>query len=224
MAITQWQAAERPRERLVARGADGLSDGELLAVVLRTGYRGDDAVALARGLLARFGSLNAVLSADLDRLRAVPGIGTAKAAALKAVVALAARYLEAGVRERAVLTGSLAVRRFLQSRIGGGRREVFAVLFLDSQHRLIEYRELFHGTLDAAVVHPREVVRAVIEMDAAAIILAHNHPSGIAEPSAADLALTERLRNALALIDVRVLDHVIVVRNDALSMAERGLL
>jgi DNA repair protein RadC len=224
MGITRWPPAEQPRRRLQVRGLDGLTDAELLALVLRTGQGGLDAVALARRLLGEFGSLAGLLGADLRQLLATPGIGPAKAAALKAIPGLAERCLEHTVRAGVVCRGSAAVGQYLRQRLGAHRREVFAVLLLDAQHRLIDYRELFLGTLDAAVVHPREVVRAVIEAGAAAVIFAHNHPSGVAEPSRADIALTERLHSALALIDVRVLDHFVVASTTTVSLAERGLL
>ncbi len=224
MPITLWPEAQRPRRRLLDRGPDALSDPELLALVLRTGHGGTDAVALGQQLMTQYGSVQALLDADLRQLLRTPGLGLAKAAALKAVRGLAERYLEQPLKTRVVFAGSADVRRFLCQRLGAGPREVFAVLLLDSQHRLIEYRELFQGTLDAAVVHPREVLRSVIGANAAAVIFAHNHPSGVAEPSRADLALTQRLKSALGLIDVRVLDHVVVTHHAIVSMAERGML
>ncbi|NJN53162.1 MAG: DNA repair protein RadC [Gammaproteobacteria bacterium] len=224
MGITLWPGGERPRTRLIERGLDGLSDAELLALVLRSGQGKLDAVALGRSLLARFGSLQDLLAADFNRLLQAPGLGPAKAAALRAVVGLSERCLEQTVRASLAFAGSADVSRFVRQRLGCRGREVFAVLLLDSQHRLIEYRELFLGTLDAAVVHPREVLKSVMEVNAAAVIFAHNHPSGVAEPSRADVALTERLKSVLALVDVRVLDHIVVSRGAVVSMAERGLL
>lgn len=224
MGITGLPVTQAPRRRLFERGLDGLADAELLALVLRTGQGATDAVALGSALLEEYGSVQALLAADVRRLARSPGLGPAKAAALKAVMGLAERYLEQPLRAAVVFGGSEDVRRYLCQRLGAASREVFAVLMLDSQHRLIEYRELFQGTLDAAVVHPREVLRAVIDVNAAAVIFAHNHPSGIAEPSRADLALTERLKSVLALVDVRVLDHIVVARRIVVSMAERGLL
>lgn len=224
MGITRFPVTQAPRRRLFERGPDGLADAELLALVLRTGQGATDAMALSGALLEEYGSVQALLAADVRRLTRSPGLGPAKAAALKAVMGLAERVLEQPLRAAVVFGGSEDVRRYLCQRLGVASREVFAVLMLDSQHRLIEYRELFQGTLDAAVVHPREVLRAVIDVNAAAVIFAHNHPSGIAEPSRADLALTERLKSVLALVDVRVLDHIVVARRVVVSMAERGLL
>ena len=224
MTITNWPISERPRERLLAHGADGLSDAELLALLLRTGTGARDAVQLARDLLRSYGSLRALLDAPPLELTACPGIGPAKAATLTASMALAERYLACAVVREEVFTASADVRRYLRHRLGGRPREVFGALFLDAQHRLITFKEIFLGTLDSATVHPREVLRETLALNAAAVIFVHNHPSGVAEPSASDVKITERLRHALQLIDVRVLDHVVVTAGDAVSMAERGLL
>jgi DNA repair protein RadC len=224
MTITDWPITERPRERLLARGAEGLSDAELLALLLRTGSGGRDAVQLARDLLGNYRSLGALLDAPMAELTRLPGIGPAKAAALVAAVALAERYLVCAVQREEVFSASVDVRRYLRHRLGNSPREIFGALFLDAQHRLIAFRELFLGTLDSATVHPREVLRETLELNAAAVIFVHNHPSGIAEPSSSDVKITERLRHLLQLIDVRVLDHVVVTISDAVSMAERGLL
>jgi DNA repair protein RadC len=224
MTITDWPRSERPRERLLARGAEGLSDAELLALLLRTGSGARDAVQLARDLLGSYSSLRALLDAPIAELIAQPGIGPAKAATLNASVALAERYLACAVVREEVFTASVDVRRYLRHRLGSRPREVFGALFLDAQHRLIAFREIFLGTLDCATVHPREVLRETLALNAAAVILVHNHPSGVAEPSVSDIKITERLRQVLQLIDVRVLDHVVVTTSDAISMAERGLL
>ena len=193
MTITDWPSGERPRERLLARGADGLSDAELLALLLRTGSGARDAVQLARDLLASYSSLRALLDAPISELTARPGIGPAKAATLTAAVALAERYLACAVHARGGLQASVDVRRYLRHRLGGRPREVFGALFLDAQHRLIAFREIFLGTLDSATVHPREVLRETLALNAAAVILVHNHPSGVAEPSVSDVKITERL-------------------------------
>jgi DNA repair protein RadC len=224
MNITEWPSGERPRERLASRGPDGLSDAELLALILRTGTGSRDAVQLARDLLTHFTSLRAVLDAPVEELKLRPGIGPAKAATLVAVVALAERYLACGVMREEVFGASADVRKYLRHRLGGLPREVFGALFLDAQHRLISFREMFLGTVDSATVHPREVLRETLSLNAAAVIFVHNHPSGVAEPSASDVKITERLRHLLQLIDVRVLDHIVVTGTEAISMAERGLL
>jgi DNA repair protein RadC len=224
MTITEWPASERPRERLLMRGADGLSDAELLALLLRTGSGSRDAVHLARDLLGRYSSLRDLLDAPVEELVDIEGIGPAKAAAIVAAVALAERYLACAVAREEVFSASADVRRYLRHRLGGRPREVFGALFLDAQHRLIAFREIFLGTVDSATVHPREVLRETLALNAAAVIFVHNHPSGVAEPSTSDVKITERLRHLLQLIDVRVLDHIVVSGTEAVSMAERGLL
>ncbi len=224
MAVTDWPVGERPRERLLAEGADVLSDAELLAVFLRNGQGNDDVVRFARRLLQKFGSLRALLDATSETLLTETGLGPAKVAALKAALALAQRYLEAPLVREGVFSGSADVRRYLQQKLSGRTSEVFAALFLDSQHRLLRYQELFFGTIDSASVYPREVVRRVLLHNAAAVIFVHNHPSGVAEPSRSDVELTERLKRALQYLDVRVLDHMVVAANEVTSMAERGLL
>lgn len=224
MTIKDWPVTERPRERLLAGGAGHLSDAELLALLLRSGNGARDAVQLARDLLGSYRNLRELLDAPTRELMERPGVGPTKAATLAAVVALAERYLAIPVQRSEVFGASADVRRYLRYRLGGKQREIFAVLFLDAQHRLIAFREMFLGTIDSATVHPREVVRETLALNAAAVIFVHNHPSGIAEPSASDVRITERLRQALQLIDVRVLDHVVVSPAEAVSMAERGLL
>jgi DNA repair protein RadC len=224
MTITEWPRGERPRERLLARGADGLSDAELLALLLRTGSGPRDAVQLARDVLRGYSSLRAMLDAPIAELTKQPGIGPAKAATIAAAVALAERYLACAMVREEVFAASVDVRRYLRHRLGGRPREVFGALFLDAQHRLIAFREIFLGTVDSATVHPREVLRETLALNAAAVIFVHNHPSGIAEPSTSDVRITERLRQVLQLIDVRVLDHIVVSGTEAISMAERGLL
>lgn len=214
----------RPREKLLARGAGALSDAELLALLLRSGLPGKNVLTLAQELIERFDGLAGLLRARLDELRAVKGLGPAKRAELAAVLELARRALSEPLRERPLFDSPQAVRQFLQLQIGARPHEVFAVLFLDSQHRLIVLEEMFRGTLSQTSVYPREVVSRALTLGAAAVVLAHNHPSGSPQPSRADATLTQSLKSALALVDVRVLDHFVVTTTQALSMAEQGLL
>ena len=222
MPITDWPTAERPREKLLARGAGTLTDAELLAIFLRTGTPGRTAVDLARDLLGRFGGLRALLRAGRADC-AVPGFGEAKYAQLQAALEIARRHLAEALARRDALKDPAAVRRLLQARLRDREHETFAALFLDNQHRVIAYDELSQGTIDGASVYPREVIKAALRHGAAAVIFAHNHPSGVAEPSAADRTLTERLKAALAQVDIRVLDHF-VVGEQVVSFAERGWL
>lgn len=223
MAISDWPAAERPRERLLANGAATLSDAELLAVLLRTGVRGKSAVELARELIHRFGGIAKLLGAGADLAR-VKGLGSAKRAQFAAVIELARRSIAEKLSEGAALTSPGAVRDYLRMAIGGRPHEVFVCIWLDAQHRVVKFDEPFRGTLTQTSVYPREIVKAALAHNAAAVIFAHNHPSGVAQPSQADELLTQNLREALALIEVKVLDHFIVAGNQALSFAERGLL
>ncbi|MCB1622734.1 MAG: DNA repair protein RadC [Thiothrix sp.] len=223
MPIKHWPADERPREKLLARGAEALSDAELLAIFLRTGIKGKTAVDMARELLQNFGSLRALFEASEEHFCEANGLGQAKYVQLQGVLEMSRRYLRERMERGDVLSDPDAVRFFLTSRLRDGCAEVFACVFLDNRHRVIRYEELFHGTIDAASVYPREVVRQALRHNAAAVIFAHNHPSGIAEPSQADERITRRLTDALALIDVRVLDHFII-GDQVVSFAERGLL
>jgi DNA repair protein RadC len=223
--IRDWPAAERPRERLLANGPQALSEAELLAVFLRTGMRGRNALDVARDALQRFDGLNGLLAAERRDVESLPGFGPAKYAQLAAVMELARRALREDVRRDSVLNSPDRVRTYLCLSLAHATQEIFAALFLDAQNRLIAYRELFRGTLTQTSVYPREVVREALRLNAAGIILAHNHPSGAAEPSRADELLTRTLRDSLALVDVRVLDHIIVAGPArAISFAERGLL
>ena len=226
MAISDWPEGERPRERLLAHGAETLSDAELLAIYLRVGVRGKSAVDLARELLLRFeGSLSTLADASLDELASVSGIGTAKAAQLKASFELARRALTQEMATRDAFSSPGKVRDWLRLKLATRQNEVFMALWLDAQNRLIKADELFSGTLTQTSVYPREVVKAALANNAAAVILAHNHPSGVAEPSRADEMLTQSLKAALAMVDVKVLDHFIVAGSGTpLSFAERGLL
>jgi len=223
MPIKDWPAGERPREKLLGQGAQALSDAELLAIFLRSGLRGASAVDLARGLLAAFGGLRALLDADPETFLGQRGAGIAKYVQLRAALELGRRYLAADLQRADALTSPAATRRYLKARMRHYEREVFACLFLDNRHRVTAFEELFFGTIDTASVHPREVVKAALRHRAAAVILAHNHPSGVAEPSRADELLTRRLKDALALVDIRVLDHFVIGDGDPVSLAERGL-
>lgn len=224
MAITDWPEGERPREKLLQRGAASLSDAELLAIFLRTGVTGQSAVDLARGLLTRFGNLTRLFAAGEREFCDIHGMGQAKYVQLQAVMEMSRRALREELQRGDALNSPRAVRDFLQLLLGGRQQEVFLVLFLDTQHRVIASEELFHGTLSQTSVYPREVVKRALEHNAAAVILAHNHPSGVAEPSQSDQLLTSALKQALALVDVRVLDHFIVAVGQTLSFAEKGLL
>jgi DNA repair protein RadC len=223
MAISDWPAGERPRERLLAIGAHALSDAEVVAVLLRTGVRGKNAVELARELLQRFHGIGGMLDAGA-RLGTVKGLGPAKSAQLGAALELARRSLREELRRGAALTSPGAVRDYLRLALGGREHEVFVCVWLDAQHRVIAAAETFRGTLTQTSVYPREIVKAALAVNAAAVIFAHNHPSGVAQPSQADELLTRTLKEALALVDVKVLDHFIVAGGHALSFAERGLL
>lgn len=222
MAITDWPADERPREKLLQRGPSALSDAELLAIFLRTGVPGKSAVDLARELLDRHKGLGNLLAADRASFCHSPGLGSAKFAQLQAVLEMGRRYLREQLQRSDVLTSPQQTRDYLRARLAGYPYEVFACLFLDNRHRVIEYEELFRGTIDGASVHPREVVRRSLSHNAAALILAHNHPSGVAEPSQADRAITRRLKAALELVDIRLLDHLIVGSGEISSLAELG--
>ncbi|HBA08287.1 MAG: JAB domain-containing protein [Methylotenera sp.] len=224
MAITDWPASERPREKLIEMGADALSDAELLAIFLRVGVVGKSAVDLARDLLSQFGSLNGIFAATERELSQVHGIGTSKYVQLQAIFEMSRRALNEQLQARDVFQSPQQVRNYLVLKLGALTREVFMVLFLDAQNRLHAAEELFNGTLTQTSVYPREVVKRAIHHNAASVIFAHNHPSGVAQQSAADELITQQLKQALALIDVRVLDHFIVAGNQTLSFAERGLL
>jgi DNA repair protein RadC len=224
MAITDWPQEQRPRERLIKHGAQSLSDAELLAVFLRIGVNGKSAVDLGRDMVSHFGSLNGLFSATLSDFIEVNGLGPAKFAQLQAVLELARRALGEELTAGVILSSPQAVKHYLQLMLGGKQYESFAVLFLDVKNRLIAAEELFRGTLTHTSVYPREVVKASLARNAASIILAHNHPSGSPEPSAADHALTQALKQALALVDVRVLDHFVVAGSHVHSFAEHGQL
>ncbi len=223
MAITDWPADERPRERLLKQGAAALSDAELLAIFLRTGIPGHSAVDLARQLIKRFGSLTALFAASEKEFCVTPGMGSAKYAQLQAVVEMARRAIMEEIAARDALSSPEIVRDYLRLHLGSLPHETFLGLFLDAQNRIVASEELFRGTLTQTSVYPREVVKRALHHNCAAMIFAHNHPSGVNEPSNADQALTQALKSALALIDVRVLDHFVVAGNGVMSFAERGL-
>ena len=224
MAIKDWPEGERPRERLVAHGAQALSDAELIAVILGTGTTGRLALDLAREALPRFGGLSGLLASSPDELGTIDGLGPAKSAQLQAVLELARRSLREEIRRDPALSSPDKVRDYLKMTLAHREHEVFMALFLDAQNRLLTADELFRGTLTQTSVYPREVVKRALAVNAASVIFAHNHPSGVAEPSRNDELLTASLKQALGLVDVRVLDHVIVAGSSAVSFAERGLL
>ena len=224
MSIKDLPAAVRPREKLLAHGAASLADAELLALLLRTGIKGLGVLQLAESVLGRFGGFAGLLRADTGALRQVKGLGPAKQAELAAVIEMARRSMAQQLSQSPVFDSPQAVRQYVQLHLGGLGHEVFAVLFLDSQHRLLVMEPMFRGTLTQTSVYPREVVKRALALNAAAVVLAHNHPSGAAEPSRADEFLTQSLKSALALVDVRVLDHLVVGHADVVSFAERGLL
>ncbi|NCF25837.1 MAG: DNA repair protein RadC [Gammaproteobacteria bacterium] len=222
MGIKHWPAVERPREKLLARGAQALSDAELLAIFIGSGIAGHTALDLSRLLLARFGDLRATLDANHEEFCRTPGVGDACYALLQAALELGRRYLECRIRRGTPLGCPADTRRFLTARLRSHEHEVFACLFLDNRHRLICFEELFRGTVNGASVYPREIAKRGLYHNAAAIIIAHNHPSGVAEPSQADRAITGRIRDAMALIDVRLMDHFVVGDGQIVSFAERG--
>ncbi len=224
MAITDWPASERPREKLVAEGAQALSDAELLAIFLRVGVVGKSAVDLARDLLTQFDSLSGVFAASKQEIGLVHGIGLSKYVQLQAVFEMSSRALREQIKARDVLSSPQQVRDYLTLKLARQLKEVFLVLFLDAQNRLIATEEMFTGTLTQTSVYPREVVKRALHFNAAAVMFAHNHPSGVAKQSQADEMITKTLKEALDLVDVRVLDHFIVAGNDTLSFVEAGLL
>ncbi len=224
MAICDWPEAERPREKLLNKGAAALSDAELLAIFLRTGVPGCSALALARRLILHYGSLKHLLNASREEFCAFPGLGSAKYAQLHASMEMSLRYFQYEMRESDALTSPQASRDYIRLALKGRQHETFACLYLNTQNCIVGFEELFQGTLDAASVYPREVVRKVLDFGAAAVILCHNHPSGCAKVSEADKRITARLAEALNLIDVRVLDHLVVADAEVISFAELGLL
>src|ERR1700723_1212515 len=223
MAIRDWPECERPREKLLEKGAAALSDAELLAILLRTGTPGSSALDLARGVLKSFDSLRKLIASDRQRFCAEPGLGPARYAELQASVEIARRQMSETLRTGPSLASPRATRDYLSARLRDLEHEIFCCLYLDKRHRLIKFEELFRGTLDGASVHPREIVKLALQRNAAAVIIAHNHPSGVAEPSQADEFITQRVKEALALVDIRLLDHIIIGDGATVSLAERGL-
>ena len=223
-AMKDLPADQRPREKLLARGAGALADAELLALLLRTGYKGRGVVAMAQDVLGACGGFAGLLNADPDRLKSLKGLGPAKRAELLAVMEVARRALAQQLAQAPVFDSPQRVKDYLGLQLAGRTQEVFAVLFLDGQHRMLRLEEMFHGTLMQTSVYPREVLKRALALNAGAVVLAHNHPSGVAEPSRADTYLTQTLKTALKMIDVQVLDHIVVGQGQAVSMAERGLL
>lgn len=224
MSIKTWPEQERPREKLLQRGVEALTDAELLAIFLRTGSVGLSAVDLARELLRDFGSIGALLKADADRFCQAKGLGLAKYSQLQAVLELARRHLAERLSRETAFDSPNGVKDFLAAHLQLSEREVFATMFLDSQHRLIAFERLFFGTIDGASVYPREVVKRALYHNAAAVIFAHNHPSGVAEPSRVDVDITENLKASLGLLDIRVLDHIVIGAGESVSLTERGLI
>lgn len=222
MAITDWPVAERPREKLLQQGVQALSDGELLAIFLRTGIKGSSAVDLSRQLLQQFGGLRALINSSQQDFCQKPGLGPAKYAQLQAVLEISRRCQAERLQRDSALNSPDEVRRYLQLQLRDRSREVFACLLLDNQHRVIAFEELFLGTIDSASVHPREVVKLALSRNAAAVILSHNHPSGVAEPSLADISITRVIGEALGLVEIRLLDHMVVGDGEVISLAERG--
>jgi DNA repair protein RadC len=222
--IANWPLLERPKEKLISFGAEKLSDAELIAVVLQSGIKGLDAMELARSLLVEFDGLRGVLGASRDEICGVKGLGESKYARLAVILELGNRCRLESLKKRDVLNGARHTKEYLKAKYQGRDSEIFSCLFLDSQHQLIVVEELFSGTIDGAAVYPREVVKKCLKYGSAAVIFAHNHPSGIAEPSQADIAITAKLKSALATIDVRVLDHLIIGDPNITSLAERGLM
>ena len=224
MAIRDWPSDERPREKLLEKGATALSDAELLAILLRTGTPGHSALDLARDVLKSFRSLRKLIAADRRRFCAEPGLGPARFAEMQAAIEISRRQLTDPLKAGPSLSSPRATRDFLVAKLRDLEHEVFCCLYLDKRHRLIHFEELFRGTIDGASVHPREIVKLALQRNAAAIIIAHNHPSGIAEPSQADELITQRVKEALGLVDIRLLDHIVVGDGVSVSLAERGLL
>lgn len=222
MRICDWPPNERPRERLLAHGASSLSDAELLALFLGSGLRGRDAVQTARQLLQEHGPLRTLLDCGTTELQNLPGIGPARACTLVAALELSRRHLQANLERGASMTDPGSAGRYLQQHLRQRPSEIFAVMFLDTQHRLVRYEEMFHGTIDGAEVHPREVVRRALSLNASAVIVGHNHPSGNPEPSVADRAVTARLKHALSTVDIRLLDHFVIGDGAPVSLARRG--
>jgi DNA repair protein RadC len=224
MAISEWPEHERPREKLLQRGPATLSDAELLAIFIRSGVPGKTAVDLARDLLARFGGLRELLAANMEELCQASGMGEAKYVQLQASLEMGRRFLAEKLKREVTLGSTRDTMDFLQAQLRDRKNEVFCALFLDNRHRVLAFEELFQGTLNGTAVYPREIIKRALKHNAGAVILVHNHPSGVAEPSRADELLTTRLREALTLVDIRLLDHLVVGDGEMVSFSERGLI
>ncbi len=224
MIIKEWPEAERPREKLISQGATSLSDAELLAIFIRTGIKGHTAVDISRALINKFGGLRKLLNAEAKELIKTSGIGVAKFAQLQAALEIGKRYLRETIKKDGPLTSPSNAKEYLIAKLRDRSREIFSCLFLDTRHQVLEYEELFQGTIDGASVYPRIVVQHALAKNAAAVIIAHNHPSGIAEPSRADESLTRRLQSALNLVDIKLLDHFVIGDGQCISLAERGII
>lgn len=224
MGIRDWPESERPREKLLKRGAAFLSDAELLAIFLRTGIAGKTAVDLARELILEYGGLRPLLEADFNTFCSAPGLGLAKYSQLQAILEMSRRHLRESLQRGAALESPQHTRDYLVSELRGYEIEVFSCLFLDNRHRVVKFEKLFFGTINRATVHPREVVKRALKHNAAAVILSHNHPSGVSEPSQADIDITKHLKEALGLVDIRLLDHFVIGDGELVSLAERGLI
>ena len=220
--LSHWPSEDRPREKLLKRGPQALSDSELLAIFLRTGVAGKNVIELAREMLSHFGSLKKLFAANKDDFTALKGLGEAKYVQLQACLEMSQRYLAERLTHGDAVKNPSQVKSYVQSRLVGRANEIFAVMFLDNQHRIISYEELFFGTINSSSVHPRVVVQRALAVNAAAVIVTHNHPSGVAEASISDIDITRTLKQAMTLIDVRLLDHLIVASHQVTSMAEQG--
>ena len=220
--ITSWPASEHPREKLLARGPSSLSDAELLAIFLRTGIKGKNAIELAREIIKHFGSLKSMLACDIEQFCSLKGLGMAKYVQLQACLEMSKRHLAEELKQGDTISSPQQVKDYIQSHLMSRPNEIFAALFLNNQHQIIAYEELFFGTVNASSVHPRVVVQRALFHNAAALIVSHNHPSGVAEPSISDIDITVTLKDALKLIDIRLLDHLIVASHRVISMAELG--
>ena len=223
MAIKEWPTTERPQEKLLISGAHALSDAELLAMFIRSGTKGRSAVDVGRELLLEFGGLRQILCASQSEICSAHGLGPAKFALLQASLEIGRRFLDQTLRKQGPLSSPVQAADFLMHHLRDLKREVFAIIYLDTRHQVIDYEELFLGTINGATVHPREVIRSVLEHNASAVILAHNHPSGVAEPSQSDTLLTKKLQESLDLIDVSLLDHLVIGDGEYVSMSDRGL-
>jgi DNA repair protein RadC len=222
MTIKSWPEQERPREKLLTNGSENLSNAELLAIFLRTGVKGKNAIELACELLTEFGSLRSIFEASPQEFCRHHGLGPAKYVQLQAVLELSRRYLFENIEEIDVLTNLPAAKQYLLAKLGHYKHEIFGCLFLDSKHKVLAFKKLFHGSIDRSEVYPREVIKAALAYHATAVILTHNHPSGDPNPSDMDILVTKHLRKALALVDISVLDHIVIGRRQAISLVEEG--